>query len=249
MKLTKETLYRLILEAIEDDPNPRYAELYDPTKPMALYHDDKDTAHSFYLYHLTDDPDFPIFVIAYLAMEVLGDDDKKCIPHTFHVLGTYTELKARRRGFSRTLYDIAFYMASKYKNRQGDTYGLTSDQYSGTTDVADIAAWAKYEQSGNYYKRETTLGNNKFDYTGKLCGYSDHACGISYALFNIAEGASIIEKHFTLNKGMDGNDHIGSMDVNELKILREYGQELCTINAILPDREININDVISKSKF
>ena len=168
MKLTKQTLYRLILEAMEDDPNPRYAKLYDPTRPMALYHDDKNTEHSFYLYHLTDDPAFPIFVIAYLAMEVLGDDDKKCIPHTFHVLGTYTELKARRRGFSRTLYDVAFYNADKFKNKNGDGYGLTSDQYSGTTDVADLAAWAKYEQSKDYYKRETTLGNNKFDYTGKL---------------------------------------------------------------------------------
>jgi len=72
-----------------------------------------------------------------------------------------------------------------------------------------------------------------FIYDGKIAGYSDHACGISYALYNITKGARIIEKHFTLNKGMDGNDHIGSMNLDELKILREYGQELCSIDAII----------------
>ena len=59
-------------------------------------------------------------------------------------------------------------MASKFKNEQGEPYGLTSDQYAGTTDVADTAAWAKYEKSDDYYKRETALGNNVFDYTGNL---------------------------------------------------------------------------------
>lgn len=168
MKLTKQTLYRLIIESLEHDPEPKYANLYDPTQPMALLHHDGDTEQSFYLYHLTNNPRYPVFVIAYLSMEVLGDDDKKCIPYTFHVLGTYTELKARRRGFSRTLYDVAFYIASKYKNQQGKPYGLTSDQFSGTTDVADTAAWSKYEQSSNYYKRKTALGNDVFDYTGNL---------------------------------------------------------------------------------
>ena len=113
--------------------------------------------------------------------------------------------------------------------------------YSAYPNVRYMNCISNYPTMYQHFKR--------FQYDTKKVGYSDHACGISYALFNIAEGASIIEKHFTLNKGMDGNDHIGSMDVNELKLLREYGQELCTINAILPDREISINDVISKSKF
>ena len=63
---------------------------------------------------------------------------------------------------------MAFYIASKYKNQQGEPYGLTSDQFSGTTEVADVAAWAKYEQSSDYYKRKTALGNDVFDYTGNL---------------------------------------------------------------------------------
>ena len=66
----------------------------------------------------------------------------------------------------------------------------------------------------------------KFQYDSKIIGLSDHSYGISYALFNIANGANIIEKHFTINKGMDGNDHIGSMDLNELRLLRELGDQI-----------------------
>jgi sialic acid synthase SpsE len=72
-----------------------------------------------------------------------------------------------------------------------------------------------------------------FKYDNKVTGYSDHACGIGYALYNISKGARIIEKHFTLNKGMDGNDHIGSMNLEELKILREYGDQLKMVDTIV----------------
>ena len=65
-----------------------------------------------------------------------------------------------------------------------------------------------------------------FSYNDKVLGFSDHSYGISYAIYNISHGAKIIEKHFTLNKGMDGNDHIGSMDVEELKSLKKYGNQI-----------------------
>ena len=52
-------------------------------------------------------------------------------------------------------------------------------------------------------------------------------------MWNISKGARIIEKHFTLNKGMDGNDHIGSMNLEELKILREYGDQLKMVDTIV----------------
>mgnify|MGYP004447990325 CR=1 FL=1 len=65
-----------------------------------------------------------------------------------------------------------------------------------------------------------------FVYNANIIGLSDHSYGISYALYNIAHGASIIEKHFTLNKGMKGNDHIGSMNLDELRMLREQGSQV-----------------------
>ena len=48
-------------------------------------------------------------------------------------------------------------------------------------------------------------------------GYSDHTIGIEIPIAAAALGAEIIEKHFTLDKAMDGPDHKASIDPNELK--------------------------------
>ncbi|MGE3974340.1 MAG: N-acetylneuraminate synthase [Bdellovibrionales bacterium] len=50
-------------------------------------------------------------------------------------------------------------------------------------------------------------------------GYSDHTPGIEVSLAAVALGARIIEKHFTLDKEMEGPDHCASLDVDELKAL------------------------------
>ena len=50
-------------------------------------------------------------------------------------------------------------------------------------------------------------------------GYSDHTPGIEVSLAAVALGASIIEKHFTLDKNMDGPDHKASLDPLELKAM------------------------------
>lgn len=57
-------------------------------------------------------------------------------------------------------------------------------------------------------------------------GFSDHTMGIEASLVAIARGAKVIEKHFTLNKGLAGPDHICSMTPEELKILSEYGRKM-----------------------
>ena len=43
--------------------------------------------------------------------------------------------------------------------------------------------------------------------SGGLIGYSGHERGINVAIASVALGAKIIEKHFTLDKSMEGNDH------------------------------------------
>lgn len=48
-------------------------------------------------------------------------------------------------------------------------------------------------------------------------GYSDHTLGIEIAVGAVALGAAVIEKHFTLNKNMDGPDHRASLAPEELK--------------------------------
>lgn len=50
-------------------------------------------------------------------------------------------------------------------------------------------------------------------------GYSDHAVGNIPAIISVALGAKIIEKHFTLDKNMEGPDHKASSDVAEFKEL------------------------------
>lgn len=48
-------------------------------------------------------------------------------------------------------------------------------------------------------------------------GYSDHTEGIEVAIAAVAMGAAIIEKHFTLDKNMQGPDHKASLEPKELK--------------------------------
>lgn len=48
-------------------------------------------------------------------------------------------------------------------------------------------------------------------------GYSDHTEGIEAAIGAAALGAAVIEKHFTLDKNMEGPDHKASLEPDELK--------------------------------
>jgi len=66
-------------------------------------------------------------------------------------------------------------------------------------------------------------------YTNRVVGLSDHSYGIANCLHHISLGANIIEKHFTLCKSSLGNDHVGSMTLDELKVLRELGDQLAII--------------------
>lgn len=48
-------------------------------------------------------------------------------------------------------------------------------------------------------------------------GFSDHSLGIEAPIAAVALGASVIEKHFTLDKNMEGPDHKASLTPQELK--------------------------------
>ena len=48
-------------------------------------------------------------------------------------------------------------------------------------------------------------------------GYSDHTKGIIIPMMAVSMGAEIIEKHFTLDKNMNGPDHKASLEISELK--------------------------------
>ncbi len=54
---------------------------------------------------------------------------------------------------------------------------------------------------------------------GVAVGYSDHTLGIEVDIAAVALGASVIEKHFTLDKTMSGPDHVASLEPKELKTM------------------------------
>lgn len=54
---------------------------------------------------------------------------------------------------------------------------------------------------------------------GLPVGYSDHTLGIDVALAAVALGATVIEKHFTLDRTLPGPDHVASLEPDELKQL------------------------------
>jgi N,N'-diacetyllegionaminate synthase len=50
-------------------------------------------------------------------------------------------------------------------------------------------------------------------------GYSDHTTGIEVPIAAVAMGAKVIEKHFTLDKTMEGPDHKASLEPDELSAM------------------------------
>ena len=82
-------------------------------------------------------------------------------------------------------------------------------------------------------------------------GYSDHTLGIEISLAAVALGASVIEKHFTLDRTLPGPDHKASLEPGELKSLvdgiRNVHEALGDgVKRLMPS-EIEIRDVARKS--
>jgi len=82
-------------------------------------------------------------------------------------------------------------------------------------------------------------------------GYSDHTLGIEVSIAAAALGAQIIEKHFTLNKNLDGPDHKASLSPEELKQLvnsiRKIEIALGTGKKEVRPNEIPVRDIARKS--
>lgn len=54
---------------------------------------------------------------------------------------------------------------------------------------------------------------------GVPVGFSDHTLGIDVALAAVALGASVVEKHFTIDRGLPGPDHHASLSPDDLEAL------------------------------
>lgn len=82
-------------------------------------------------------------------------------------------------------------------------------------------------------------------------GFSDHTNGIEIPIAATALGASVIEKHFTLDKKMEGPDHKASLEPQELKAMiqaiRNVEEALGSGIKEPSNSEINNKDIVRKS--
>ena len=86
---------------------------------------------------------------------------------------------------------------------------------------------------------------------GVKIGYSDHTEGIEVPIAAVALGATVIEKHFTLDKNMEGPDHKASLEPSELKAMvksiRNIEQALGTGHKTVSDSERKNIEIARKS--
>ena len=81
-------------------------------------------------------------------------------------------------------------------------------------------------------------------------GYSDHTEGIEVPVAAVAMGAKVIEKHFTLDRNMEGPDHLASTEPAEFKkmvdLIRNIEKALGTGEKLPTKSEIDISKVVLK---
>lgn len=86
---------------------------------------------------------------------------------------------------------------------------------------------------------------------GLPTGYSDHTQGTSVAVAAVALGASVLEKHLTLDRGMPGPDHRASLDpltfTRMVRELREVEAALGSAVKAPAASELAVRDIVRRS--
>lgn len=108
---------------------------------------------------------------------------------------------------------------------------------TGMCELSDIAAAVNVLQKNGVQKNQITILHCNTEYPTPYedvnllamqqiqkefdvaVGYSDHTKGIEVPIAAVALGASVIEKHFTLDRNMEGPDHKASLEPDELKAM------------------------------
>lgn len=82
-------------------------------------------------------------------------------------------------------------------------------------------------------------------------GYSDHTTGIEVPIAAVAMGAKVIEKHFTLDRKMEGPDHKASLEPDELVAMvasiRNIEKALGSSEKIISSSELKNREIARKS--
>lgn len=95
--------------------------------------------------------------------------------------------------------------------------------------------------------------NHLSDEFGLKVGYSDHSNGTQVSIAAVALGAQVIEKHFTLDRSMEGPDHQASLEPEELtqmvSDIRSTEIALGQYRKNITSSELKNRDIVRKSIF
>ncbi len=95
------------------------------------------------------------------------------------------------------------------------------------------------------------LDTYKKEFPELILGFSDHSLGIEASIGAVAKGVKVIEKHFTLDKDMDGPDHKASLNPKELKSwvnsIRNIEKALGSYEKKPTNEELEISKIARKS--
>jgi N-acetylneuraminate synthase len=114
---------------------------------------------------------------------------------------------------------------------------------NGCEDIAILKCTANYPTAITDVNLSgmTTL-MNRFD---AIIGFSDHTEAIGASPYAVAMGADIVEKHFTLDKTLDGPDHVASLSPQELVM---WVKEVRRVEQMLGREEIKPTENESETK-
>ncbi|MDA3016918.1 MAG: N-acetylneuraminate synthase [Actinomycetota bacterium] len=122
-------------------------------------------------------------------------------------------------------------------------FAMTNDSSQAPTSSSIVAALASTE-GNSAVKSRVTLLHCTTDYPTKpsdvnlnamltlrdqfgcQVGFSDHSVGIHLAVAAVAMGATVIEKHLTIDRNLPGPDHKASLEPNEFKTLVDQVRDL-----------------------
>ena len=140
---------------------------------------------------------------------------------------------------------------------------------TGMSDLNEIESAINVLTAGNIQVEDITLLQCTTDYPAPIkdvnlkvmdlfrrkfgckVGYSDHTQGIEIPIAAVAMGATVIEKHFTLDRNMEGPDHKASLEPNELKsmvkAIRNVELAIGKSEKLPSEAELKTRDVARKS--
>lgn len=122
------------------------------------------------------------------------------------------------------------------------SYGLAHPQQA--VNIADVQEFYKMPAAKEWLQKYVTVLHCTTQYPAPVhsinlkamdemrttfqvpIGFSDHSEGITTPIGAAAMGATVIEKHFTLDKKMEGPDHVASLNPEELKAMVQGIREI-----------------------